>query len=196
MASRQVCPCLASVWKWIRFFGPRPQKVERNQRVLPATVWATSYLLVFEPKTGIEHLKTNRVQLCKSEATCTRIRFQKDPFSKRSVLGCPHVSYVYPETPFLVHTDVDWSKETHTSTWKSQPLCTDSPRAQIALFCLFPLLASVVLLYCFTCLCPVEGVYVVCESWRQVIKERLRRQNETQTKDEANETKTKHSTFV
>ena len=46
-------------------------------------------------------------------------------------------------------------------------------------FCLFPLLASVVLLYCFTCLCPVEGVYVVCESWRQVIKERLQRQNET-----------------
>ena len=60
--------------------------------------------------------------------------------------------------------------------------------------CLFPLLASVVLLYCFTCLCPVEGVYVVCESWRQVIKERLKRQNETQTKDEAkwNKNKTPH----
>ena len=52
-------------------------------------------------------------------------------------------------------------------------------------FRLFPLLASVILLYCFTCLCPVEGVYVVCESWRQMIKERLQRQNETQTKDEA-----------
>ena len=51
--------------------------------------------------------------------------------------------------------------------------------------CLFPLLSSVVLLYCFTCLCPVEGVYGVRESWRQVIKERLQRQNETQTKDEA-----------
>ena len=58
-------------------------------------------------------------------------------------------------------------------------------------FCLFALLASVVLLYCFTCLCPVEGVYVVCESWRQVIKERLQRQNETQTKDEAKWSKNK-----
>ena len=58
-------------------------------------------------------------------------------------------------------------------------------------FCLFPLLASVVLLYRFTCLCPEEGVYVVCESWRQVIKERLQRQNETQTKDEAKWNKNK-----
>ena len=49
-------------------------------------------------------------------------------------------------------------------------------------FCLFPLLASNVLLYCVTCLCPKEGVYV---SWRQVIKERLRGENQTQTKDEA-----------
>ena len=45
--------------------------------------------------------------------------------------------------------------------------------------------ASVVLLYCFTCLCPEEGVYVVWDSWRQVIKEMLQRRNETQTKDEA-----------
>ena len=65
---------------------------------------------------------------------------------------------------------------------------------KIALFCLFPLLASVVLLYCFTCLCPEEGVYVVCESWRKVIQERLQRQNETHTKDEAkwNKNKTPH----
>ena len=125
------------------------------------------------------------------QATCTRIRFQKDPFSKSSVLGCPHVSYVNPETPFT-RTWIDPRKR--ASTWKSRPLCTDSPRAQIALFCLFPLLASVVLLYCFTCMCPVEGVYVVCESWRQVIKERLQRQNETHTKDEAkwNKNKTTH----
>ena len=63
---------------------------------------------------------------------------------------------------------------------------TDLPRAQIALFFVcFRLHASVVLLYCFTCLWPEEGVYVVCESWRQVIKERLQSQNETQSKDEA-----------
>ena len=37
--------------------------------------------------------KKNRCQnQTKIEATCTRTRFQKDPLSKRSVLGCPHVS--------------------------------------------------------------------------------------------------------
>ena len=58
-------------------------------------------------------------------------------------------------------------------------------------FCLFSLLASVVLLYCFTCLCPEEGVYVVWESWRQVIKEMLQRRNEAKTKDEATWNKNK-----
>ena len=127
--------------------------------------------------------------------TGTRTRFQKDPFSTRSILGCPHISYVNPETPFT-RTWIDPRKR--ASTWKARPVCftcrlteTDSPRAQIALFCLFHLLASGVLLYCFMCLCPEEGVYVVCESWRQVIKERLQRQNETQTKDEAKWNKNK-----
>ena len=59
-------------------------------------------------------------------------------FSKRSVLGCPHVSYVNPETPFT-QTWIDPGKR--ASTWKSRPLCSDSPRAQIAL-----------LFVCFLCL--------------------------------------------
>ena len=84
-----------------------------------------------------------------------------------------------------VQTDVDWSKE-NVPPPENHGLCV---RTRLELkshfFCLFPLLASVVLLYCFTCLCPVEGVHVVCESWRQMIKERLQRQNETQTKEEA-----------
>ena len=46
-----------------------------------------------------------------------------------------------------------------------------APSSNRTFFGLFPFLASVVLLYCFTCVCPEEGVYVVCESWRRVIKE-------------------------
>ena len=41
-----------------------------------------------------------KTKATKATYTCTRIRFQKDPFPKRSVLGCPHVPYVNPETPF------------------------------------------------------------------------------------------------
>ena len=117
--------------------------------------------------------------VCK--ATCTRIRFQKDPFSKRSVLGCPHVSYVNPETPFT-RTRIDPRKR--ASTWKARPLCStcmltekDSPRSQIALFCLF--LCLPVSFFCIAsraCARPEKGVYVVCESWRQVVKETLQRQ--------------------
>ena len=71
------------------------------------------------------------------EYLCT-LGFQKDQFSKRSVLGCPHVSYVNTETPF---TRMWIDPRKRASTWKSRPLCstcmlkkTDSPRAQIALF--------------------------------------------------------------
>ena len=39
--------------------------------------------------------------------------FSKDPFSKRSVLGCPHVSYVNPETPFT-RTWIDPRKRAST----------------------------------------------------------------------------------
>ena len=118
------------------------------------------------------------------------IRFRNDPF-----WGV----HTYPRS---TRTWIDPRKR--VSTWKSWPLCstctlteTDSPRTQknnnnsnnnnnkSHFFCLFPLFASVALLYCFTSLCPEEGVYVVCLSWRKVIKERLQRQKEKQTKDEA-----------
>ena len=112
------------------------------------------------------------------KATCTRIRFRKDPFwgvhTYRTSIRRPR-----SHGRGLILGNVP-PPENH-GLWERMPW------AQIALFCLFPLLASVVLLYCFTRLCPMEGVYVVCESWRQVIKERLQRQNETQTK---------HPTFV
>ena len=125
-------------------------------------------------------------------------------FSKRSVFEKIRFGVstrIVRQSGDPVHTDVDWSKKTclHLKSTASvfymyvdrDGLTSSSNRTS---FCLFPLLASVVLLYCFTCLCPEEGVYVVCESWRQVIKERLQRQNETQTKDEAkwNKNKTPH----
>ena len=95
-----------------------------------------------------------------TQATCTRIRFQKDPFwgvhTYRTSIRRPR-SHGHG----LIQGNVP-PPENHG-------LCV---RTRLELkshfFCLFPLLASVVLLYCFTCLRPVEGVYVVCESWRQV----------------------------
>ena len=49
------------------------------------------------------------------------------------------------------------------------PTETDLPRVQVAFLCLFTLISSVILLYCFACL-RTEGVYAVSESWRQVKK--------------------------
>ena len=115
-------------------------------------------------------------------------------FSKRSVFEKIRFGVstrIVRQSGDPVHTNVDWSWETclHLKITASvYGLASSSSRT---FFCLFPLLASVILLYCFTCLCPVEEVYVVCESWRQVIKERLQRQNETQTKDEAKWNKNK-----
>ena len=101
-------------------------------------------------------------------------------FSKRSVFEKIRFGVstcIVRQSGDPVHTGVDWSEETclHLKITASVYGLTSSSKSHS--FCLFPLLASVILLYCFTCLCPVEGVYVVCESWRQVIKERLQRQN-------------------
>ena len=131
-----------------------------------------------------------RTSAC-SEATCTRIRFEKIRFRKDPFWGVHtyRMSIRRPRShgrgliPGNVPPPLCWQRRTH-------------PELKSHLFCLFPLLASVILLYCFTCLCPEEGVYVVWESWRQVIKEVLQRRNETQTKDEAKWNKTKHPTFV
>ena len=121
------------------------------------------------------------------------VRFQKDPFwsvhtyrtsirrprshGRGLILGmCLHLK----STACVFYMYVDRDR-----------LASSSNRTS---FSLFPLLASVVLLYCFTCLCPEEGVYVVCESWRQVIKERLQRQNETQTGKRRSKMKQKQNT--
>ena len=72
---------------------------------------------------------------------------------------------------------------------------TDSSRIKIAFF-LFPLLASVVLLYCFACLCP-KRVYIVCESRRQVImikESRSKRKSKPKTRPSSGK-KTKSSCF-
>ena len=119
-----------------------------------------------------------------TKATCTGIRFRNDPFwgvhayhtsirKPRSDL-CELIqgNVPPPENHDLCVLHVYWQRRIRLEL-------------KTHFFCLFPLLASVVLLYCFTCLCPVEGVYILCESWRQLIKERLQRQNETQAKDEA-----------
>ena len=264
-------------------------------------VWSSlarlhSASLFFSESVGIAESDTlsSRIVSRTSKATRTRIRFQKDPFSKRSVFGCPHVSYVNPETPFtqtlidpwkraptcLAHSVLCWQTPTRLefkshffapflclpvsfSQWRIQDLShgggggrgilrpqnlwslRDSPPpggwghappgnfenwdAQICIFHYFgvqfqknrerickvictyiynfydfffffffffsffffflagtgagtggarvppppPLDPLLVLLYCFACLymCPEEGVYVVCESWSQLIKE-------------------------
>ena len=90
-----------------------------------------------------------------------------------------------------VHTDVDWSWETCLHL-KITACCV---RTRLELKSHFFLFVSFCLPESFFSIasraCPEEGVYVVCESWRQVIKERLQRQNETQTKDEAKWNKNK-----
>ena len=119
-----------------------------------------------------------------------KIRFRKDTFwgvhTYRTSIQRPHShgrglilgKVPPPENHGLCVLYVCWQRRTRLEL-KSH------------LFSLFPLLAGVVLLYCFTCLCPEEGVYVVWEPWRQVIKERLQRQHEAQTKDEAKWNKNK-----
>ena len=115
-------------------------------------------------------------------------------FSKRSVFEKIRFgvsTHIVRQSVDPVHTDVDRSQETRLHlkiTACVFYMYVDRDRlasgSNRTFFVCFRLLASVVLLYCFTCLFPMEGVYVVCESWRQVIKERLQRRNETQSKDE------------
>ena len=58
-------------------------------------------------------------------------------FSKRSVFEKIRFGVstrIVRQSGDPVHTDVDWSNRKRASTWKWWPLCTDSSRAQIALF--------------------------------------------------------------
>ena len=94
---------------------------------------------------------------------CTRIRFQKDPFwfvhTYRTSIRRPR-SHVHG--PGLILGNVP-PPEKH-GLWVLH-ICWQRPtRFQLKshFFCSLPLLASVVLLYCLTCLCLEEGVYVVC----------------------------------
>ena len=100
---------------------------------------------------------------------CTRIRFQKDPFW--GVDTC-RTSIRRPRS--LRHGLILENVPPPETTASANVFYVDRDglaSSSNRLFCLFLLLASIVLLYCFTCLCPEEGVYVVCELWRQVIKE-------------------------
>ena len=119
---------------------------------------------------------------------CTLIRFKKDPFSKRSVLGCPHVSYVNPETPFT-RTWIDPGKR--ASVWKPRPLTTvfyvdRDGFAQIASF----------LLVSFTCRCRSSGLLHVLVPRRRSVCSLWIMEAGDKRKPKQKETKAKDPTFV
>ena len=122
---------------------------------------------------------------------------KKNPFSKRSVLGCPHVSYVNPATPFT-RTWIDPRKRASTWNLKAQlgvlHVCWQR-RTRLELKSHFFLFVS------FACQCHSSVLlHVLVPRGRSVRslwimeagdKERLQKQNETQTKGEAKWNKNK-----